>query len=62
MIAQFATDAQVDAAMADLKTTWDDLLSRYTVDIKDEKIARMVNIWNPYQCMVTFNMSRSASG
>ena len=21
----------------------------------------MVNIWNPYQCMVTFNMSRSAS-
>lgn len=61
MIAQFATDAQVDAAMADLKTTWDDLLSRYTVDIKDEKIARMVNIWNPYQCMVTFNMSRSAS-
>ena len=22
---------------------------------------RMVNIWNAYQCMVTFNMSRSAS-
>jgi cellobiose phosphorylase len=27
----------------------------------DPKLDRMVNIWNPYQCMVTFNMSRSAS-
>src|SRR5664280_3606214 len=39
----------------------DRLLSIYKVDIADEKTARMVNIWNPYQCMVTFNMSRSAS-
>ena len=27
----------------------------------DEHTDRMVNIWNAYQCMVTFNMSRSAS-
>ena len=27
----------------------------------DEKLNRMVNIWNQYQCIVTFNMSRSAS-
>ena len=25
------------------------------------KLNRMVNVWNPYQCMVTFNMSRTAS-
>ncbi len=61
MIAQFTNDAQVDAAMAELRANWDRLLSLYKVDIKDEKTARMVNIWNPYQCMVTFNMSRSAS-
>ncbi len=61
MIDQFATDAQVDEAMAKLASNWDRLLSIYKVDIDDEKTARMVNIWNPYQCMVTFNMSRSAS-
>ncbi len=61
MIAQFATDEQVDAAMDALAKNWDRLLSLYKLDIKDEKTARMVNIWNPYQCMVTFNMSRSAS-
>ena len=27
----------------------------------EEKLDRMVNVWNQYQCMVTFNMSRSAS-
>jgi cellobiose phosphorylase len=33
----------------------------YQVDSGDEKLDRMVNIWNQYQCMVTFNFSRSAS-
>ena len=61
MLAQFTSDDQVDAALAALAANWDRLLSLYNVDIKDEKTARMVNIWNPYQCMVTFNMSRSAS-
>ena len=37
------------------------MLSKYTVKSGDERLDRMVNIWNPYQCMVTFNMSRSAS-
>ena len=27
----------------------------------DPHVDRMVNTWNPYQCMVTFNLSRSAS-
>ena len=61
MIAKFSTSAAVDAAMAELKAFWDDLLSRYTVNSGDEKLNRMVNIWNQYQCIVTFNMSRSAS-
>lgn len=44
-----------------LKIYWDELLSHYTIRSHDKKLNRMVNIWNPYQCMVTFNMSRSAS-
>ena len=36
-------------------------MSKYQFNSQDEKLNRMVNIWNQYQCMVTFNMSRSAS-
>ena len=61
LLAKYQTDADVDAALAELKAYWEDLLSRYTVTSNDDKVNRMVNIWNQYQCMVTFNMSRSAS-
>ncbi|HEX3018154.1 MAG TPA: glycosyl transferase [Caproicibacter sp.] len=61
MLAQFQTDAQVNEALKALKKYWDTLLSTYQVTSSDEKLNCMVNIWNQYQCMVTFNMSRSAS-
>ncbi|MFC4304725.1 GH36-type glycosyl hydrolase domain-containing protein [Cohnella boryungensis] len=61
MIDQFTTDEGVNQAMAELASYWDGLLSKYTLKGPDDKLNRMVNIWNPYQCMVTFNMSRSAS-
>ena len=61
LIASFDTTAKVDAAFAELKIYWDNLLDIYTVKSPEEKLDRMVNIWNQYQCMVTFNMSRSAS-
>ena len=61
LLAKYQTDADVDAALAELKAYWEELLSRYSVESKDDKVNRMVNIWNQYQCMVTFNMSRSAS-
>ena len=61
MLAKYQTDADVEAALAELKAYWEDLLSRYRVESSDDKVNRMVNIWNQYQCMVTFNMSRSAS-
>jgi len=61
MISRFSTSAAADKAREELKVFWDDLLSRYTVKSADEKLDRMVNIWNQYQCIVTFNMSRSAS-
>jgi cellobiose phosphorylase len=60
-IARFDTVAKVDAALADLRKYWDNLLRVYTLDSGDEKLDRMVNIWNQYQCMVTFCFSRSAS-
>ena len=61
ILEQFQTTEQVDAAFAELNAYWDKLLSRYHVESNDEHVNRMANIWNQYQCMVTFNMSRSAS-
>ena len=60
-ISLFDSAEKVDAAWTELKKYWDDLLSIYVVDSGDEKLDRMVNIWNQYQCMITFNFSRSAS-
>ncbi len=61
MIAKYSSDAAVEQAFAALNAYWNDLLSRYVVSSANDKVNRMVNIWNQYQCMVTFNMSRSAS-
>ena len=61
LLARFATPADVDAALARLADYWHNLLSTFTVRSTDDKLDRMVNTWNQYQCMVTFNMSRSAS-
>ena len=60
-IAKLDTTEKVDAAFAELKAYWDNLLSIYNVNSGDEKLDRMVNIWNQYQCMITFCFSRSAS-
>ena len=61
MISRYATDTKIDAARAALAQHWENLLSTYHLESSEEKLNRMVNIWHQYQCMVTFNMSRSAS-
>ncbi len=61
LLEKYQTDAQVDAALDALATYWDGLLSKFTVKTTEDKFDRMINIWHQYQCMVTFNMSRSAS-
>jgi cellobiose phosphorylase len=61
LLSKYNTEAGVDAAFDALKNYWQELLSKYRVHSSDDKVNRMVNIWNQYQCMVTFNMSRSAS-
>ena len=61
MMARYIRDDQFDRAMAELADFWSGLLSGYELRSGDKKLDRMVNTWNQYQCMVTFNMSRSAS-
>jgi cellobiose phosphorylase (EC 2.4.1.20) len=61
LIERFNTTEKADKAFAELNDYWSSLLTQFHIDSPDDKLNRMVNIWNQYQCMVTFNMSRSAS-
>ncbi|MFA7109539.1 MAG: glycosyl transferase, partial [Sphaerochaetaceae bacterium] len=61
LISKFDSKEKVDLALDEIKTYWKQLLSNFSINSKDEKLNRMGNIWNQYQCMVTFNLSRSAS-
>ena len=61
LIEKFDTAEKVDAAFEAMCKYWDDLLGRFQLESDQPELQRMVNIWNQYQCMVTFNMSRSAS-
>ncbi len=61
MLERYRTDEDVQNAFECLKDYWSNLLAKYSVRSANKKVDRMVNIWNQYQCMVTFNMSRSAS-
>lgn len=58
---KIATPEQFDKAFAELRIYWENLLGRYVLECEDRRLETMVNIWNQYQCMVTFNLSRSAS-
>lgn len=61
LLARYQTDESVEQAFLSLKTYWNNLLSGYRIESDNAEVNRMVNIWNQYQCMITFNMSRSAS-
>lgn len=61
LLSQFLTDEQFDCHLEALQGYWQELLSRFCVHTGDERLDRQINVWNQYQCMVTFNMSRSAS-
>ncbi len=61
LLAKYQTDKDVERAFSELRAYWAHLLDTFHVETRDDKVNRMVNVWNQYQCMVTFNMSRSAS-
>ncbi|MCL2320936.1 MAG: glycosyl transferase [Oscillospiraceae bacterium] len=61
LLSKYQTKIQVEDALSILAQHWEKLLDKFYVESTDEKLDRMVNIWNQYQCMITFNLSRSAS-
>ena len=61
LLKKYDSPQAADSALDELKNYWKNLLNNFSVDADDKRMTRMVNVWNQYQCMVTFNMSRSAS-
>ncbi len=61
MLEAFSTVEKADKAFAELRAFWDNLLGRFNVSSDVPELDRTVNIWNQYQCMITFFFSRSAS-
>ena len=61
MIRKMGSVNKVNKAFEELNQWWEEMLSNYTIESHDENLDRMVNIWNQYQCIVTYHMSRSAS-
>ena len=60
-LAPYRQEDQVERDLAALREAWEERLAAFQVATGDHHVDRMVNTWNPYQCMVTFNLSRSAS-
>jgi len=60
-IARYLNFGEVENSFRKLKTYWQSLLEKLQISTPDTHTNRMVNIWNAYQMMVTFNFSRSAS-
>ncbi len=61
VIARYRRVQEANAAFDRLRRYWDRVLGIFQVSTPDIHTNRMVNIWNAYQCMTTFNLSRSAS-
>jgi cellobiose phosphorylase len=61
LMSRFSETTQFNTAVAELHDHWSSLLDISTLLSPDQRLNRMVNTWHPYQCMVTFNLSRSAS-
>ena len=61
IVGAFSDPVKVDAAFEGLRSYWNGLLGNFNLDSGVPELDRMVNIWNQYQCMVTFLFSRSAS-
>jgi cellobiose phosphorylase len=61
VIDRWLRSATVADGFRRLQESWASVRSVLRVAVPDTDTDRMVNIWNPYQCLVTFNMSRSVS-
>jgi len=58
---EYKKDGVVDAEIAELKDFWHTKLNNFQVKTPSEEFNNMINVWNAYQCFITFIWSRAAS-
>lgn len=61
ILALYEEDGRVDRELQDLKKFWHEKLDNFCVDTPSEEFNNMINVWNAYQCYITFTWSRAAS-
>lgn len=52
---------KVDSEIAELKNYWHGQLENFKVETPSGEFNNMINVWNAYQCFITFIWSRAAS-
>ncbi len=58
---QYKSAGKVDAEIAQLKNFWHSKLENFKVETPSDEFNNMINVWNAYQCFITFIWSRAAS-
>ncbi len=61
IMAEYGSRERAEKELAALKEEWHGMLGRLVVDTPDESFNHMMNVWNPYNCLMTFLWSRTAS-
>ena len=61
LVSAFDDSRKFDGALTELGRHQAQLISRFRIRHSDNKLVRMVNIWNQYQCLITYRLARSAS-
>jgi cellobiose phosphorylase len=61
LVLKFIDKGSIDNELHKLREQWSSYLSKMNVETDDSDFDTMVNVWNQYQCRVTFDWSRYVS-
>ncbi|GAB3024591.1 GH36-type glycosyl hydrolase domain-containing protein [Bowmanella dokdonensis] len=61
LLTRYDSAQKCQAELDRLQQYWLSQLNKFQIETPDKRFDRSLNIWNQYQNMVTFNLSRSAS-
>lgn len=61
ILASYETAGKVNQEVAELKSFWHGKLENFQVQTPSDAFNNMINVWNAYQCFITFIWSRAAS-
>jgi cellobiose phosphorylase len=60
-LAEFASMARVREELAKLKSYWRERIAGLTVETPDAELNSTLNMWGPFNCLITYAWSRAAS-